>query len=179
MGRDAAPAGVALTGMTGHRHDTVRPREASGGGLRHRASPAHRGVTPSTVSDLRRYLPASPTARLVIRVVLAVLCFVVAAVLSVMPGPAFVFWIAGFVLLGFSVGQILLSIHAVQELVHRRLPWAERLVPRLRKQHIRRMMRHRWVRRLDGLSGHRERRHRQRDARRAAAQARRTSTPAE
>jgi hypothetical protein len=131
------------------------------------------------VSELRRYLPASPTARLVIRVVLAVLCFVVAAVLSVFPGPAFVFWIAGFVLLGFSVGQILLSIHAVQEFVHRRLPWTERVVPRLRKHHIRRVMRHRWIRMLDGLSGHRERRHRRREERRVAARARRSPTRAD
>src|SRR5262249_14595261 len=108
-----------------------------------------RSVSQPTVTDLHRYLPASPTARLVIRVVLAVLCFVVAAVLSVVPGPAFIFWIAGFVLLGFSVGQILLSVHAVQEFLHRRLPWAERLVPRLRKQHIRRLLRNRWVRQLD------------------------------
>ena len=60
---------------------------------------------------MERYLPWSRTARLVARAVLAVLCFVVAIVLSVAPGPAFVFWIAGFVLLGFSVGQILLSVH--------------------------------------------------------------------
>ena len=156
--------------------DEASPAE---GGLRDQARLGNRGTTQPTVSDLRRYLPASPTVRLAIRVVLAVLCFVVAAVLSVVPGPAFIFWIAGFVLLGFSVGQILLSLHAVQEFIHRRLPWSEGLVPRLRKQHIRRMMRHRWVRKLDGLSGHRERRHGKRAARRAAAQARRTSAPAE
>ena len=132
----------------------------------------------TTREDLRRYLPASPTARLVIRVVLAVLCFAVAAVLSVLPGPAFIFWIAGFVLLGFSVGQILLSAHAVQEFVHRRVPWVKRVVPRLRKQHIRRMMRHRWVRALDRLSGQRERRQRKRAERRAEAMSRRASTPA-
>lgn len=120
-------------------------------------------------SDLRRYLPRSPAVRLAIRIVLAVLCFAVAAVLSVMPGPAFVFWIAGFVLLGFSVGQILLSAHAVQELVHRRLPWAERVLPRMRKQHIRRVMRHRWVRMLDRLFGRHEQRRHRREARRAAS----------
>jgi len=108
----------------------------------------------------------------------AVLCFAVAAVLSVLPGPAFIFWIAGFVLLGFSVGQILLSAHAVQEFVHRRVPWVKRVVPRLRKQHIRRMMRHRWVRALDRLSGQRERRQRKRAERRAEAMSRRASTPA-
>ncbi len=123
------------------------------------------------LAKLQRYLPASRTARLVIRIVLAVVCFVVAAVLSVVPGPAFVFWLAGLVLLGFSVGQILLSIHAVQEFLHRRVPYADRL-PRLRKHHIRRVMRHRWIRMLDARSGHREDRHRRREARRQAAQAR-------
>jgi hypothetical protein len=117
---------------------------------------------------VERYLPASRTARLVIRSVLALLCFVIAAVLSVFPGPAFVFWIAGFVLLGFSVGQILLSVHAVQEFLHRRLPYADRL-PRLRKHHIRRVMRHRWVRMLDSLSGRGEERRRRREARRGSA----------
>jgi hypothetical protein len=117
-------------------------------------------------SDLRRYLPQSPAVRLAIRIVLAVLCFVVAAVLSVVPGPAFVFWIAGFVLLGFSVGQILLSVHAVQEFVHARVPWAERVIPRMRKQHIRRVMRHRWIRTLDRFSGRQEQRRRRREARR-------------
>src|SRR5262245_13866701 len=131
----------------------------------------------TTREDLRRYLPASPTPRLALPVVLAVLCFAVATVLSVVPGPAFIFWSAGFVLLGFSVGQILLSVHAVQEFVHRRLPWVERVVPRLRKQHIRRLMRHRWVRALDRLSGQRERRLRKRAERRAAT-IRRASTPA-
>ncbi len=117
---------------------------------------------------MERYLPASRTARLVIRSVLALLCFVIAAVLSVFPGPAFVFWIAGFVLLGFSVGQILLSVHAVQEFLHRRVPYAGRVLPRLRKHHIRRVMRHRWVRMLDSLSGRGEERRRRRAARRAA-----------
>lgn len=129
------------------------------------------------MSDLHRHLPASPTARVLIRVVLAALCFIVAVVLTVMPGPAFVFWIMGFVLLGVSVGQLLLSIHAIQEIVHRRLPWLERLVPRLRKHHIRRVMRHRWVRMLDKLSGRHERQRRQREERRAAAQARRSNPP--
>jgi hypothetical protein len=58
---------------------------------------------------------------------------VIAAVLSVMPGPALVFWIAGLVLLGFSVGD-LLSVHAVQEFVHARVPFADRL--RVRKYQI-------------------------------------------
>jgi hypothetical protein len=117
---------------------------------------------------VERFLPWSRTARLVIRTVLAILCFFVAIVLSVVPGPAFVFWIAGFVLLGFSVGQILLSVHAVQEFLRRRVPYADRL-PKLRKHQIRRLMRHRWVRMLDSLSGHRERRRLRREARRASA----------
>jgi hypothetical protein len=119
------------------------------------------------VSELHRHLPASPTARLVIRAVLAGLCFIVAVVLSVLPGPAFLFWIMGFVLLGISVGQLLLSIHAIQDPLLRRLPWLERLVPRLRKHHIRRVLRHRWVRMVDRLSGRHERRRRQREQRRS------------
>ena len=125
-------------------------------------------------TGLNRYLPASRTARLAIRAVLALVCFAIAVVLSVMPGPAFVFWIAGFVLLGFSVGEILLSVHAVQEFLHDNVPYADRL-PRLRKQHIRRMMRHRWVRSIDALSRDQDRRRRRREARRAAAQARRST----
>lgn len=115
---------------------------------------------------MERFLPASPTARLVIRILLAAVCFVVAAVLSVFPGPAFVFWLLGFVLLGFSAGQILLSLHAVQEFLHRHVPFANRL-PQLRKQHIRRMLRHRWVRMLDRLAGDSEARRRRREERRA------------
>lgn len=117
---------------------------------------------------MERYLPRSRTARLVIRIVLAGVCFVVAAFLSVLPGPAFVFWIAGFVLLGFSAGQILLSVHAVQEFLHRHVPYAERL-PRLRKGQIRRMLRHRWVRAIDRLSHRHERRVRRRKAQQAEA----------
>lgn len=115
---------------------------------------------------MKRFLPASPTARLVIRTVLAAVCFVIAAVLSVMPGPAFVFWLAGFILLGFSAGQILLSLHAAQEVLHRHVPFADRL-PRLHKQHIRRMLRHRWIRALDRLSGGHQGRARRRAARAA------------
>lgn len=113
-----------------------------------------------------RFLPASPTVRLVLRIALAAICFVVAAVLSVVPGPAFVFWLAGFILLGFSAGQILLSLHAVQEFLRRHVPYANRL-PRLHKLHIRRMLRHRWVRAIDRLSGGHEGRARRRAARAA------------
>ena len=120
---------------------------------------------------MERFLPASPTVRLVLRMVLAAVCFVVAAVLSVFPGPAFVFWLAGFILLGFSAGQILLSLHAVQEFLHRHVPYANRL-PKLRKQHIRHMLRHRWVRMLDRLSGGHEGRARRRAARAAKAKQR-------
>lgn len=115
---------------------------------------------------MERFPPASPTARLVIRVLLAAICFVVAAILAVSPGPAFVFWLAGLVLLGVSAGRILLSLHAVQESLHRHLPFADRL-PRLRKRHIRTMLRHRWVRMLDRLAGAREARGRRRAERRA------------
>lgn len=97
----------------------------------------------------------------------ALACFAVALVLSVVPGPAFVFWILGFVLLGASVGQLLLTVHAVQDWVHRHVPAAQRL-PRLRKGHIRAVLRHRWVRALERLSEQRERRRRARERRRAA-----------
>jgi hypothetical protein len=56
--------------------------------------------------------------------------------------------------------------------IHDHVPYADRL-PRLRKQQIRRMMRHRWVRSIDVLSRDQEGRRRRREARRAAAQARR------
>jgi hypothetical protein len=123
---------------------------------------------------VEKYLPQSRTARLVVRTLLAVVCFVIAALLSVLPGPAFVFWIAGFVLLGFSAGQILMSVHAVQEFMHRRVPYADRL-PRLRKHQIRRMLRHRWVRALDRLSKRHERRVQRRKMHQAEARARRAA----
>lgn len=118
-----------------------------------------------------QYLPQSRTARLVIRIALAVVCFALAALLSVLPGPAFVFWIAGFVLLGFSAGQILLSVYAGQEFLRRRVPSAERL-PRLRKHHIRRLLRNRWVRLIDRLSKRHEKRLQRRKAHRAEVAAR-------
>ena len=105
--------------------------------------------------------------RLVLRMVATVVCFAVAIVLTVLPGPAFVFWILGFMFLGFGAGQILLSLHAVQEWMHRKVPLANRF-PRLRKGHIRKVLRHRWIQMLDGLSGHRESRARRRAARRVA-----------
>jgi len=64
------------------------------------------------------------------------------------------------------VGQILLSVLAAQEFVRDRVPYADRL-PRLRKYQIRRMMRHRWVRSIDKISGSPEARRRRREARRA------------
>jgi hypothetical protein len=121
---------------------------------------------------VEHFRAAPPTVRLVIRLVLGAVCFVVAAILSVLPGPAFVFWLAGFVLLGFSAGQILLSLHAVQEFLLRHVPVTNRL-PRLRKQHIRQMLRHRWVRLVDRLSGGREARRRRRAARAARTPRRR------
>jgi len=116
---------------------------------------------------VERYLPWSRTARLVVRALLAVLCFVIAIVLTVAPGPAFVFWIAGFVLLGFSVGQILLSVHAVQEWVRPRVPYGDRL-PRLRKAPDPPHDAARWVRMIDSFSGHREKRARRSAPRRGA-----------
>jgi hypothetical protein len=109
----------------------------------------------------------------VARIVGAIGCFAVAIALSVLPGPAFVFWILGFVLLGFGVGQVLLQAKAVQEWMHRHVPGAHRWVPRVRYRHMRMILRHRWVQMLDRLSAHRERRRAERAARRAARLARR------
>jgi hypothetical protein len=103
---------------------------------------------------------------IVARLALALACFAIALVLTVMPGPAFVFWILGLALLGYGVGQILMSIHAVQEIVHRRLPFGHRL-PRLRKGHVKAILRHRWVRALDHLVPHRKQRRAARARRRA------------
>jgi hypothetical protein len=104
-------------------------------------------------------------------------CFAVAIVLSVFPGPAFVFWILGFVFLGVSVGQVLLAAHAVQDWLHAHVPFADRL-PRLRKGHIRAILRNRWVRALDRLAESRERRRLARARRRAARAQRRQRRPA-
>ena len=68
-------------------------------------------------SGLNRYLPASRTARLAIRAVAALVCFAIAVVLSVMPGPAFVFWIAGFVLLARITGPIRSKSHQFSVLI--------------------------------------------------------------
>jgi hypothetical protein len=127
-----------------------------------------------TLDDVRRLL-GSRYARWLARVVAAVICFAIAIVLTVLPGPAFLFWILGFALLGVSIGQILLALHAVQDWLHRHVPFADRL-PRLRKGHIRAILRHRWVRALERLSEHRERRRAARAERRAArARGRRTT----
>jgi len=106
----------------------------------------------------------------VLRLVLALICFAIALVLSVLPGPAIPFWILGLLLLGFSVGQVLLSVQALQTRAHRRFP-ALRSLPTLRTAHLKAILRHRWVRTLDGWSSHRvQRRHAR--ARRRAARAR-------
>lgn len=102
-----------------------------------------------------------------VRVPLAVACFLVAFVLTFIPGPAFVFWIVGLMLLGFGVGQILMSIHRVQDVIRRYVPGSTWL-PRFRTAHMKAILRHRWVRRLDGMSSHREHRRRARERRRAA-----------
>ena len=94
---------------------------------------------------------------MVLRIVLALLSFAIAIVLTVFPGPAIPFWLLGFVLLGFSVGQILMRLHGVQDFLHRHLP-VSRNLPTLRRRHIRRIMRQRWVRALERLSGSKRRR---------------------
>jgi len=104
---------------------------------------------------------------LVARTMLAIVCFAIAIVLTVAPGPAFVFWALGFVLLGFSVGQMLLSVVAFQDFLRRRVPYADRL-PRMSQRQIRAILRQHWVRSLDRLSAQRERRREARAARRAA-----------
>jgi hypothetical protein len=96
---------------------------------------------------------------MVLRIVLAVLSFAIAIVLTVFPGPAIPFWLLGFVFLGFSVGQILMGVHGVQDFLHRHLP-ASRRLPRLQKRHIRNIMRRRWVQTLDRISGSKRRRRR-------------------
>jgi hypothetical protein len=117
--------------------------------------------------DRLRSVLDSRYPRLVARVIAAVVCFALAIVLSVIPGPAFPFWILGLALLGVSVGQVLMSIHAIQEFLNRHVPYADRL-PRLRKGHMKAILRHRWVRTLDRWTGYRENRRRQRAKRRAA-----------
>jgi hypothetical protein len=114
-----------------------------------------------------RALLGSRYARWLVRVVAALACFAVAIVLTILPGPAFVFWLLGLVLLGLSVGQVLLSLHAIQEWAHRHVPLVDRL-PRFRKGHVRAILRNRWVRTLDRLSEARQRRRVARERRRAA-----------
>ena len=98
--------------------------------------------------------------KMVLRIVGAVLSFAIAIVLTIFPGPAIPFWLLGFVLLGFGVGQILMGVHGVQDYLHRHVP-VSRNLPTLRKRHIRRIMRQRWVRTLERLSGAKRRRRRQ------------------
>jgi hypothetical protein len=100
---------------------------------------------------------ASAYPKMVLRIVLAALSFAIAIVLTVFPGPAIPFWLFGFVLLGFSVGQILMGLHGVQDFLHRHFP-VSRNLPTLRRRHIRRIMRQRWVRTLERLSGAKRRR---------------------
>ena len=100
---------------------------------------------------------ASGYPMMVLRIVLAVLSFAIAIVLTIFPGPAIPFWLFGFVLLGFSVGQILMGVHGVQDFLHRNVPMS-RSLPTLRKRHIRRIMRQRWVQTLERLSGAKRRR---------------------
>lgn len=104
-----------------------------------------------------RTLLGSRYALWLVRVIGAVVCFAIAIVLTVFPGPAIPFWILGFVLLGVSVGQLLLAVQAVQDWLRRHVPFVDRL-PRFHKGHIRAILRHRWVRALERLSDQRERR---------------------
>ena len=103
---------------------------------------------------------------LLIRLPLALVCFAIAIVLAFVPGPAFVFWILGLMLLGFSVGQILMSIRRGQDLLDRHVPPARRL-PRFRLRHMKAILRHRWIQALDRLSGRDQIRRRRRAERRA------------
>ena len=129
--------------------------------------------------DRLRAVLDSRYPRLFARMLAAIVCFAIAAVLTVFPGPAFVFWILGLALLGISAGQVLMSIHAIQEFLHRHVPYADRL-PRFRKGHMKAILRHRWVRALDRLSGsHREARRRLRAHRRATHQATKEKAAAE
>jgi hypothetical protein len=108
----------------------------------------------------------------VLRVALAVVCFAIAVVLMFIPGPAILFWLAGFVMLGFSVGQILMSVQKTQDFLYRHIPILQRL-PRMRKGHVRMILRNRWVQWIDRLSSSRERRRARRVARRAQRSLRR------
>lgn len=121
---------------------------------------------PPSEGSLRARLGAGYLGWL-LRLVAAAVCFVVGLVLSVLPGPAVVFFALGFMLLGVSVGQLLLTVHAVQDWLHHHVPPARRL-PRLRKGHIRTILRQRWVRAIDRVSAHRERRRLARERRRRA-----------
>jgi len=106
-----------------------------------------------------------------VRLVSALACFAVALVLSVVPGPAILFWALGLMLLGVSVGQLLLTLHAVQRWLHRRVP-ATRHLPHLRQGHIRAILRQRWIRAIERLFAHREQRRRARERRRRIQRAR-------
>jgi hypothetical protein len=121
---------------------------------------------------------ASGYPMMVLRIVLAALSFAIAIVLTVFPGPAFPFWLFGFVLLGFSVGQILMGLHGVQDFLHRKVP-VSRNLPKLRKLHIRRIMRQSWVRTLERLTGakrRRRKRHMRAHARAVSDRARRAGS---
>ncbi len=124
-----------------------------------------------------RALLGSHYTMFLVRIVLAVLCFVVAVILAFIPGPAILFWIFGFIFLGYSAGEILLSFQKVQDWLRLRVPLWNRLPP-LRDRHIRFLMRNQWIKWVDRLSASRERRRAKRAERRLAKAARRAqSTP--
>jgi hypothetical protein len=104
----------------------------------------------------------------VLRVLLALVCFAIAIVEAFIPGPAILFWIIGFMLLGFSAGQILIFVRKVQAWLHERVP-ASRRLPHFRTSHMKAILRHRWIRALDRMTETDHAHRRRREARRARA----------
>jgi hypothetical protein len=84
-----------------------------------------------------RALLKSASVAMIVRFAAAVACFVIAIPLLFLPGPAFVFFLAGLVLLGFSVRDIVKLAQAV--------------TPGFSEDHAERVMNHRVIRRLDRL----------------------------
>jgi hypothetical protein len=85
-----------------------------------------------------RYLRHEVGLGFVIRVTAAILCFAIALVLVFIPGPAFVFWIIGFLLLGFTVRDVVKFVQrytpgfsdelAEDVINHRWVQWVEKRV---------------------------------------------------
>ena len=85
-----------------------------------------------------RWLLISAGPRLILRLALALVCFAIAIPLMFMPGPAIVFWLAGLLVLGFSVRDIVMFLH--------------RVIPGFERRHAEAALRHRWIRWIDRLS---------------------------